>query len=656
MISLKEVKSILEMETVTINDGTFECIKDSDKLISLLNGLREKGLEMNEKKEIADFIVRAVNALFYKYALLNEYANTYNIIVPLAQLVEIYEELFKTDENYQNLIVCALACMEKDREGFELTIEKLLPGIIYNSSLAFNLACMSNVHGAREEALNYVDLALKLGYTRKNFFAEPQLKSLLDNPTFSAIMNKRRLLLGEKLTMDEMLSVIKHVANERSQDIKIGDSIIHQIAEYIIDKKTKRDDCLLMLKAWLEVADRIPVSPDRKQYLAQFAFDIIAEHPELVDEMERKLLNNEMTDYGYFINIAENLASMNMTEKAYKYIDIAMRDKAEKDILQYRNNLEKLYLADNKFKSMVDAHDLRKKELKSYLLEEPNPENFEEVFTAAKIEFSSCYSYNRSERIVAITKFKEEPYRTQINEFLKTGFNNLRKQLKKKDALINDIMFDALVVAIAEWQDSSFIDLLIEEFAYVTDENESDGISRHYELNLVTGTIAVALSALGYKGSTSFFDPFLKSWEWRYKGEPFIMKVRYAKWFIEKNIDEAIAFLKDEDNKSGLGYAICALADLNAKETLPYLMELQKSLINPVTIEIIKEAIARLNVQTEEPVWQNRMIRLFGTATPSAMAMGADNDNQFVNRAREAKQNSTIGSVYEADDSAGEDR
>jgi hypothetical protein len=541
-------------------------------------------------------------------------------------------------------------------ESFRITTEKLLPATITNSSLAFNLACMSNVHTEPADALKYTDLALKLGYQKKEFLSDPQLKSMQDNPVFNAIINKAKLLSGERLSIEKMESVIKHVGKEKNTDKETGDNLVYYVAEYLNDKSHKKEDGLQLVKTWLEVADTIPVNPDRKQYLAQFAFAVITENPELVDEMERKLLNNEMSDYAYFINIADKLASMQMPEKAYKYTDIAMSDRVDKDIIQYRDNLKMLYKTDEKFRAMIDAHDLRKKEEKEFLLEEPDPESFEEVFKAAKMEFTSCYSYKRTERIVAITKFREEAYRAPINEFLNTGFDSLRQRLKKKDSLIDDVMFDALVVAIMEWQDPSYKEVLLEEFSYVTDEEPQDGICRHYELNLVAGTIAIALSALDYKESTSIFKPFLESFEWRYKGEPFIMKVRYAKWMIEKNAEEALSYLKDIENKSGLGYALCTLADLNSKESLPYLTEIQNTITNPVTIEIFKEAISRLKKQTMEPAWEDRMIRLFGTATPTAMALGADNDNQFIIRARDAKKNNKFGEVYEADDSAEDDR
>jgi hypothetical protein len=99
------------------------------------------------------------------------------------------------------------------------------------------------------------------------------------------------LLSGEKLTLKTIISVIRHIAGERMADTKTGDDIVYRVAEYLMDKNNKKDDCLLLVKAWLDVADSITVSPDRKQYLAQFAFGIITEHPELVEEMESKLLN-----------------------------------------------------------------------------------------------------------------------------------------------------------------------------------------------------------------------------------------------------------------------------------------------------------------------------------------------------------------------------
>jgi hypothetical protein len=43
------------------------------------------------------------------------------------------------------------------------------------------------------------------------------------------------------------------------------------------------------------------------------------------------------------------------------------------------------------------------------------------------------------------------------------------------------------------------------------------------------------------------------------------------------------------------------------------------------------------------PQWQDRMIRLFGSITPTECAEGIETDNCFIIRAREAMQNNEIG-------------
>jgi hypothetical protein len=173
MISLDEIKSILETESVTVNDQKFDCIKDADKLVKVLNDLRVKEIDPDNKKETANFLLIAINALFYKHAMFNEPVNTHGIISSLAQLLEKHEDLFKTNKHYQAALTGALACMEKDPESFNITINKLLPEKITNSSLAFNLACMSNVHGVKDKALRYADLALKLNYRKNEFLTDP---------------------------------------------------------------------------------------------------------------------------------------------------------------------------------------------------------------------------------------------------------------------------------------------------------------------------------------------------------------------------------------------------------------------------------------------------------------------------------------------------
>lgn len=224
--------------------------------------------------------------------------------------------------------------------------------------------------------------------------------------------------------------------------------------------------------------------------------------------------------------------------------------------------------------------------------------------------------------------------------------------------LVNNVLFDAMARAIGIWGEAKFGDLLMQEFNFVAADNEQkklDHLTRHYELNLTCGTIATVLAALDYAGDISGFDAFLESLEWRYQGSDFVMQTRYAKWLLTKDGADALAFLQDPKNTSGASYAVSALADLDYKPALAAIKQRQASLRNPVSKEVFKEAIARLEQQARAPLSKDRIIALFGRVTTSEMALGEDSDNIFLLRAQQTLKDSTLGTVYEIDASDLED-
>jgi hypothetical protein len=134
------------------------------------------------------------------------------------------------------------------------------------------------------------------------------------------------------------------------------------------------------------------------------------------------------------------------------------------------------------------------------------------------------------------------------------------------------------------------------------------------------------------------------------------MQVRYAKWMITKDAQGAFAYLTYETNHEGISYAVCALTDLNFKEAILNLRSHLATIKNPITLEVVKESISRLYLQTQPPSWKDRMIHLFGIMTSTEKALEGDNDNQFAERAVKALNNPSIGITYETDQSAPEDR
>ncbi len=104
----------------------------------------------------------------------------------------------------------------------------------------------------------------------------------------------------------------------------------------------------------------------------------------------------------------------------------------------------------------------------------------------------------------------------------------------------------------------------------------------------------------------------------------------------------------------GLALVAAALADLDLKAALPVLKARQRELESPVTKEVFKEAIDRLQTQTAAPEIKNRMIWLFGMRTASEIARGSETDNAFIQRAIARTQDAALGEVYETDASTGD--
>ncbi len=94
------------------------------------------------------------------------------------------------------------------------------------------------------------------------------------------------------------------------------------------------------------------------------------------------------------------------------------------------------------------------------------------------------------------------------------------------------------------------------------------------------GTIALALAALDYRGSTTaprcVSSPSSRS----YEGDAWLMKVQYAKWLITGDVALArSAFLDDPVHKKGsLLRGVRAVADLHHAAALPTLQRLSPTL------------------------------------------------------------------------------
>ena len=109
----------------------------------------------------------------------------------------------------------------------------------------------------------------------------------------------------------------------------------------------------------------------------------------------------------------------------------------------------------------------------------------------------------------------------------------------------------------------------------------------------------------------------------------------------------ATEYLKQNDK--GIAFAVAALADMKATQSISSIEDKMKTVDHPVFQEICKEAIIRLRMNDANE--QRSMISMFGIITPTELALGAETDNEFVIRARKRSLNSEVGNVTETDDS-----
>jgi hypothetical protein len=353
----------------------------------------------------------------------------------------------------------------------------------------------------------------------------------------------------------------------------------------------------------------------------------------------------------HIMHMAEDFAAIGLRDRAFRHMDRAMAEGSSKRMIFHRPALKALYDTDPEFREMMDRHHQRQEEMAAYLETEPDPDDFNQVMAAARVELLRDYEVFRPERIVALAAFKDSPCRAEIALFLRDGFELLRKRARRKCKIINYEAFDAMARTIAILRDPGFTDLLLREFELVQDMNDG------YELLQVAGTIAMALEAVGYRGIKEDFEAFFKEWEWRYKGEDFIMKTRYALWMMTGDAADALQFLQDKEHKAGLAYVACALADLNAVEYRKELYQAAYPIYNKVTLKAFLEAWVRLGNQTEVPPYEDRMIHLFGVMTPSRkVSMGGNNDNQFVQMVRRETGDPNVGYQVESDAAVAADR
>jgi hypothetical protein len=184
----------------------------------------------------------------------------------------------------------------------------------------------------------------------------------------------------------------------------------------------------------------------------------------------------------------------------------------------------------------------------------------------------------------------------------------------------------------------------------------------HYELELTAGPLALAMSAVEYTGATAEIEAFANEKAEDYQGADFVMQCRYALWMLRKDSAAAAAYVADVGNVKGMGWAVAALADLDARDARGVVEARAATLEHPVAKEVFAEALQRMDAQASRqaqvygaPPVSGRMVWMFGRQSSTENALGKESDNVFVQRAIARTRNAELGVVYEADDSAPDD-
>ncbi len=423
-------------------------------------------------------------------------------------------------------------------------------------------------------------------------------------------------------------------------------------------------EAIPLVRACLDLLDRHPAGLAVTQKAAPRFMAAAKDDPALLDAVLTRFVGDEIVEHNAGLSVAFACARRGRLDLFERYLTQACElglswwifdnnDNLKAQVATLVDSIPGLQASLEIVKRFHDAHE-------AFLAAEPDPLDFAQVMKAARVELKRNFEDARPQRIIAVANpaFRAD-HAAEVTAFLRDGFGGLKAAARTSGEMINFTLFDAFARAIARWNEPALAGQLVEELAYVgvnDDELVTDDVARIYELNCTGGTIALALAALDYRGSTTALDAFVGEFASSYEGDAWLMKVQYAKWLITGDGAGALAFLDDPVHKKGLAYAACAVADLHHAAALPTLQRLSPTLKDGVAVEVFKEAIARLSSQTTSPTAADRMMNLFGGVTPSEQALGEGSDNVFVERARATAKNPALGEVREADDSSPRER
>lgn len=261
--------------------------------------------------------------------------------------------------------------------------------------------------------------------------------------------------------------------------------------------------------------------------------------------------------------------------------------------------------------------------------------------------------YVNSQSLYALVEAYYNPkFKKEVDVFFKAAFEYAKVYAKEKMEYGKQANKDPdaetlleLVQALSSFREEDkeqFADLVFEIYTFTSDEKR-----RSYAMKQASGFMAIQLTYFQTVFDTNVIHNAIVKTGKHYEDNIFVHQTLYAKWFLEKNEQEAFLYFQNNETKSNPIFAVFALTDLGFKDALPLVIEKQKEEKDPVIREIYNEAIQRLESgyipknQTERMVWLN------GNLTPTQRALGAENDNVFVQRAQQKV--AIDDNVYETD-------
>lgn len=414
------------------------------------------------------------------------------------------------------------------------------------------------------------------------------------------------------------------------------------------------------------------------------------------------MLNSLQNNFSGSIDIIESLIGDSIGSKENTRLLLALLIKQQHDhqVLQLLiratkqnlNNQHALVLSDpiiqTWYKTDPDIQYSLDKVLQEYESQQTkydNPKNYADAIEAAYdfLQRPFLELECKTNRIIVLLNYIETIPNDIFEDFIEQSFTLTKTMALRTGSLVNTSIYNSLLRLTGYWilkkanSSDALCDILIRECWFVIfDENrklddsynpsfpiihknnlrEWDLVSRHYELNCLAGTISLQLANFNRPEALEVVNCFVETFIENYSGESFVMKGLYTKWIMTQDGNSALEFIQNQENAKGLAYAITAVADLDFKAGLEPICDLTNTIDNELTQEVCKEAIERLRKQTHPGAISDRMIHLFGSITPTEIALGAETDNQFILRARKNKQNAELYTIYETDQSDLNDR